>query len=204
VIRLLPPTVAELRAWSSAAASQPFTYGDVGATRRLEASDFAVPRGFTLDRIRVRLGAGDGLFEAAATAVLAGRMFPTGWFRAALPERPVVADDLIAIAARCGGLWWGSAARVVYVVDEADASSRRRGFAYGTLPPHVERGEERFLVEQRTDGSVWYDLAAFSRPRHPLLWAAYPLTRRMQAKFRRESVAALQSAVARAAADVLQ
>ena len=54
-----------------------------------------------------------------------------------------------------------NACRVVYVVDEPG----RFGLAYGTLPGHVERGEERFLVERdSTDGSVWYDLLAFSRP----------------------------------------
>src|SRR5689334_23922816 len=34
-----------------------------------------------------------------------------------------------------------------------------------TLTPHVESGEEQFLVERLADGSVWYEVAAFSRPR---------------------------------------
>lgn len=50
--------------------------------------------------------------------------------------------------------------RVVYLVDEAD----RRGFAYGTLPGHPERGEELFLVERLPAGatqvSVWAVSAA--------------------------------------------
>jgi uncharacterized protein (UPF0548 family) len=111
-------------------------------------------------------------------------------------RKPVVEGDVLAIAARCGGLWWSNAARVVYVVDEQVAAGRRRGFAYGTLADHVERGEERFVVEQLPDGSVWYDLAAFSRPRHPLVWLSYPLARRMQERFRRASAEALQAAVA--------
>jgi uncharacterized protein (UPF0548 family) len=199
MIRFTTPSTDELRAWSAAAASAPFTYVDVGATRALDNGRFTPPRGFQFDRRRTRLGDGDALFEAAGNAILAGRMFPGGWFRAAMPDRPVTAGDVLAIAFRVGGLWWGSAARVVYTVDEQDAAGRRRGFGYGTLPSHIERGEERFVVEQLPDGSVWYDLAAFSRPRHPLVWAGYPFSRFMQERFRRASAAALRSALTGAA-----
>jgi uncharacterized protein (UPF0548 family) len=51
-------------------------------------------------------------------------------------------------------------ARVVYVIDEPD----RKGFAYGTLKGHPERGEESFIVERTGDGSVWLEIRAFSRP----------------------------------------
>lgn len=70
-------------------------------------------------------------------------------------------------------------ARVVYVIDEPD----RRGFAYGTLPGHPERGEEAFVVERRGDDSVWLVIRAFSRPSNALFWAAYPALRIMQAVF---------------------
>jgi uncharacterized protein (UPF0548 family) len=195
MLRIIKPTTDTLRAWSSGMHNDPFNYPNVGTTRELDRTGFAPPRGFNFDRMRTRLGVGDDLFAAAADAVFAGRMFPAGWFVAALPPGAIVEDDVLAIAARCGGLWWANAARVVYVVDEQDARGRRRGFAYGTLPAHVERGEERFVVEQLPDGSVWYDLAAFSRPRHPLVWANYPLARWMQERFRRASAVALQAAV---------
>lgn len=70
-------------------------------------------------------------------------------------------------------------ARVVYVVDEPD----RKGFAYGTLPGHPERGEEAFIVERRADGSVWLVIRAFSRPSNAFFWAAYPALRMLQAVF---------------------
>jgi uncharacterized protein (UPF0548 family) len=68
-------------------------------------------------------------------------------------------------------------ARVVYVIDEPD----RRGFAYGTLPGHPERGEEAFVVERQPDGSVWLVIRAFSRPSSPLMWIGYPVARLLQA-----------------------
>lgn len=69
--------------------------------------------------------------------------------------------------------------RVVYVIDEPD----RKGFAYGTLPGHPERGEESFVVERRTDESVWLTIRSISRPANRFFWAAYPVLRLMQALF---------------------
>jgi uncharacterized protein (UPF0548 family) len=63
------------------------------------------------------------------------------------------------------------------------------------LPGHVERGEERFLVEQTDDNSVWYDIVAFSRPRHLLTKIGYLLVRRLQRRFGRQSAVAMVRAV---------
>ena len=68
------------------------------------------------------------------------------------------------------------------------------GFAYGTLPDHGERGEERFTVELDTDQTVWYDLYAFSRP-SAVARVAYPFTRLLQKRFATDSKAAMQKAV---------
>lgn len=54
----------------------------------------------------------------------------------------------------------GAPCRVVYGVNEP----ARRGFAYGTLPGHPERGEEAFIIEQHDDGAVTSTATAFSRP----------------------------------------
>jgi len=60
---------------------------------------------------------------------------------------------------------------------------------------HVESGEERLLIERdTTDGSVWYDILAFSRPRHILAHLGYPWVRRLQNRFREDSGAAMQRA----------
>ena len=61
----------------------------------------------------------------------------------------------------------------------ADLDPSRGGkIRYGTLPDHAGSGEERFLVEwDRQDGSVCYDILAFSRPRHLLARLGYPWVR---------------------------
>jgi uncharacterized protein (UPF0548 family) len=92
---------------------------------------------------------------------------------------------------RAVGVWWLNACRVVYAVVETGPVSRF-GFAYGTLPGHVESGEERFLIEwDRGDDGVWYDILAFSRPNHLLTRLGYPLVRRAQKRFGRDSAAAV-------------
>ena len=94
------------------------------------------------------------------------------------------------ILARHLGFYSLSTARIVYVVD----TPTRYGFAIGTLPGHLERGEERFLVELR-GGSVWYDLLALSRPQHPLVWLGDPFARYMQRRFAHDSVRAMRKGV---------
>jgi uncharacterized protein (UPF0548 family) len=85
----------------------------------------------------------------------------------------------------------------VYRIEEDDGNIRRYGFAYGTLPAHTEKGEERFTVEWRRDeGWVHYDLYAFSRPNHLLARVGYPLARRLQRRVARDSLRAMVRAAA--------
>ncbi|MFC6343752.1 DUF1990 domain-containing protein, partial [Nocardioides hankookensis] len=66
--------------------------------------------------------------------------------------------------------------RVVYVVREPD----RVGFAYGTLPGHPESGEERFEVARAADGTVTFEVTAFSRPATMLARLGGPIGRAVQ------------------------
>jgi uncharacterized protein (UPF0548 family) len=66
--------------------------------------------------------------------------------------------------------------RVVYVVDEPG----RRGFAYGTLPGHPERGEESFVVSIDADDVVEFTVTAFSRPARWFARLGGPVTKLAQ------------------------
>jgi uncharacterized protein (UPF0548 family) len=72
---------------------------------------------------------------------------------------------------------------------------RRFGFAYGTLSAHVEQGEELFSIEQWADGTVWYRMQAFSRPRFWPFKVAQPIVRLWQRKFMRDSQAKMISLI---------
>ena len=99
--------------------------------------------------------------------------------------------EVMAVVARAIGLWWLNACRIVYVVDEVEPI-QRFGFAYGTLPDHAAIGEERFMVEwDQADNSVWYDILSFSRARHILARLGYPMFRRKQMQFGRDSAATM-------------
>lgn len=186
------PTAAQIHAYRAAQRSLPFTYSSVGATR----DGGPTPPGFDRDRNRQQLGAGEAAFAAACAAVRAWRMFPRPLATIEPAEIPIVEGETAVVVVRLFGLWFINSARIVYVIDEP----RRFGFAYGTLPGHAERGEERFLVEWLADDSVWYDLDALSRPRYWAARLAYPVTRHIQRRFARLSKAAMADAVpARAA-----
>jgi uncharacterized protein (UPF0548 family) len=101
---------------------------------------------------------------------------------------------VVAITPKIGPVWWLNACRVLYLIDE-HAPTRRVGFGYGTLADHAECGEERFMIEMMADGAVWYDLFAYSRPRHWLARLGGPFTRLQQKRFAKGSGAAMQRAI---------
>jgi uncharacterized protein (UPF0548 family) len=186
MMRLTRPGLDEVTAHLASQNGRPFTYPDVGATR-----DDRSPAGFAHDHNRQRLGHGAEAFERARQAIRGWIMFPAPLaFIEPLPI-PIEVGAQAGVVVHAVGLWWLNAARIVYVIDEP----RRFGFAYGTLPGHVESGEERFLVEWLDDDSVWYDLHAFSQPRYWMVRAARPLTRALQRRFGRLSKAAMLAAV---------
>jgi uncharacterized protein (UPF0548 family) len=93
-------------------------------------------------------------------------------------------------------VWSLNACRIVYVLEEEGSSRRRYGFAFGTLPGHVEQGEERFTVEwHRADDSVFYEVFAFARPAHPLVKAGPPFVRLVQRRFAADSLQSMVAAV---------
>jgi uncharacterized protein (UPF0548 family) len=160
----------------------------VGASRE------QAPNGYTVDHNCIQLGAGADAFERATSAIRQWEMFDMPWIDLCWPDTPVEAGATVAILISHFGFWSLNSCRIVYVIEDHGALERYR-FAYGTLPEHGERGEERFTVELHADDqSVWYDLYAFSRP-GPVARLAYPFTRALQRRFARDSTFAMQKAV---------
>lgn len=179
------PTDPVIQAFLQAQARLDFTYSETGATAATPPTNYAV------DHTRIWLGSGEEVFRRAKSGLEGWKQFDLGWLKAFPGDTPIRSGEVLAVVARTLGLSSLNAARIVYVVDEP----RRFGFAYGTLPGHVEQGEERFLVEQTEDDGVWYDIVAMSRPRHLLTKIGYRLVRRLQKRFGRESAAAMVRAV---------
>jgi len=189
---LARPSTDALQRFLATQALAGFSYQAVGATAGTP------PPGYVVDRTRVKLGQGEGDFRAACGALEHWRQFDLGWVEAWPDDCPLEVGQVVAVLGRAIGLWWLNACRIVYVVSETEPV-RRFGFAYGTLPAHAESGEERFLIEwdPATD-EVWYDILAFSRPQLLATRLGYPVVRRAQRRFARESAARMQRAVAEA------
>lgn len=139
---------------------------------------------FINDNNRILLGEGDAVFEAARKAMQSWAMFIGGWARIYTQNPQYTEGDIVILCARVFGLWWFNASRILTVFDTPDSA----GFTYGTLSNHVESGEERFCVVRDAEGKVWYELVAFSKPRHFLVRLTFPLVRIFQKKFVRESL----------------
>jgi uncharacterized protein (UPF0548 family) len=177
-------------------AGQDFSYHLRGATREMRGA----PGGYDCDHNRVRLGRGERDFIAACDALRRWEMFNLGWVEMFNTSAPIDPGVDVVVRTRCYGLWWLNVCRIVYLIDES-GPARKYGFAYGTLPHHVERGEERFTIEwHEADDSVWYDIYAFSQPAYWMVRLGYPLARRLQRKFARDSKRAMLRSVAAAQA----
>lgn len=183
---LRKPSASTIQDFLAAQASLDLTYTAVGATAT------EPPPGYVVDHTRIKLGDGEPVFRAAKVALEKWEHFNLGWVEA-WPV-PIKVGEVVAVQARLLGIWSLNACRIVFVTDEEDTF----GFAYGTLPDHAESGEERFLIEwDQESGEVWYDIMAFSRPRHFLARLGYPLVRQYQKQFARDSAAAMQRGVAK-------
>ena len=190
MLSIRKPSVDVIRRFLREQASLPFTYSAVGATAHTP------PAGFVVDQTRVLLGHGEGVFHAAKAAIQSWQQFQLGWVEAGPRETPIRAGETVAVLGYSLGVWWLNACRIVDVIDETEPVTRF-GFAYGTLPGHVESGEERFQIEwHRSDQSVWYDILAFSRPHHLLARLGYPVVRQLQKRFAADSARAMRAAVA--------
>lgn len=189
MLSLRKPSPEDIRQFLTAQAKLDFSYSAIGATATTPPADYVV------DHTRIKLGEGEAAFTAAKASLENWQQFNLGWLEAWSPGTPIKPGEVVAVLARAIGLWWLNACRIVYLIDEAGPITKF-GFAYGTLPDHAGSGEERFLIEwDHTDDSVWYDILAFSRPQHFLVRLGYPMVRRTQKQFGRESAAAMLRAV---------
>jgi uncharacterized protein (UPF0548 family) len=188
MLRLRKPSTEAVRRLLESQARLPFSYPAVAATSA------SPPAGYVVDHTRVQLGVGPAVFEKGKAALKRWQHFQLGWVEPCWPDTAIEPGQVVGVLARVGCVWWMNACRIVYVVDERGPVTRF-GFAYGTLPEHLESGEERFTVEWRhADDEVWYDILAFSRPNQLVARVGYPLTRRFQRRFARNSAEAIVKA----------
>ena len=172
----------------------PLTYPHEGIARNLLPDDRA-PAGYRHDYAAILLGEGQQVFERASRAIRQWSMFPPAMAELYHRDTPIEVGQVVAVLFGGYGIWTLNPARILYTIDEQDERCRF-GFGYGTLPGHLARGEERFLVEwDRETDEVTFSISAVSRPHHLLSWVGYPMLRREQRRFRRLSGEAMRDAI---------
>ena len=152
--------------------------------------------GFRIDEATAVVGHGEADFARATEAVMAWRHMQIGWLELFPLAASIETGTTIAVLVRHFGVWSLNANRVVYSVEESTGVHSSRGFVYGTLRDHAERGEEIFQVtlDCRT-GDVMYMVRAASQPHALLAKIGLPAVRALQARFRGDSCEALRRAV---------
>ena len=165
----------------------PLSYSPIGLAQ-------SEPAGYRVDETIAAIGRGTADFDRATAALARWTPFDIGWVE--LFPRPASLEPgtVVGVLIHHLGFWSLNGCRVVYGVGDRDRGTRF-GFAYGTLVNHAEAGEELFEVLLHADsGDVIYRIRAVSRPRAALARLGYPVTRALQARFRRDSVEAMRRA----------
>lgn len=160
------------------------TYTPHGGSRDLDPA--RIPAGFRAFRHEAAIGSGAERWEEAAAAVLAWGLQRGAGISVSTP-RVVVGDDVTLTIPLLGVVPVRAYARVLELVDEP----ARRGFVYGTLPGHPERGEEAFLVTLDRDGTVRAVVQGFSRPAPGIWMLGAPVLRIVQAIYTKRYLRAL-------------
>jgi len=186
---LTRPSPREIAGFLDRSRRLPLSYGPIGIVR-----DGSTAGG--VGEHVVAVGRGERDFESARLALAAWRHFDLGWVEAFPAKLSVDTGTDVALLIRHLGFWSLNGARVLYQVGGPDGRDAF-GFAYGTLTNHAESGEELFEVSldpQR--GDVTYRIRAVSRAQSALAWMGHPIVRLLQARFRRDSAAAMRRAIA--------
>ena len=180
------PSEREITDFLNRSRNLPLSYSSVGIAQQN-------PSDFRIDEASAVIGYGKSLFDRAKDALMNWRHFDLGWVQLFPPHAPIEPGAVVAVVVHHLGFWSINACRVVYLLGEQSSASF--GFAYGTLRDHAECGEELFeiLFDPETN-KVTYRIRAVSKPHLALAWLGYPLTRALQARFRRDSIAAIKRA----------
>ncbi|MFY0407716.1 DUF1990 family protein [Solicola sp. PLA-1-18] len=162
------------------------TYPEVGAT----AGD--LPTGYHHVRAERVVGHGREHFERAADDLLSGEVQRRAGTTVRLSQVPLREGTHVQMRLRLGPLGFDAPCLVVW----AERTPDRCGFAYGTLPGHPERGEERFELRLAPSGEVTFVITVFSTPARWFTRLGGPVGRLVQGRMTRRYLGALASPTA--------
>ena len=166
------PSDERVRALIEQQRTNALTYPDAGFTARAPAD---------APDLRRKAREIDAPFERVRDALRNWTQYDLPWIEVAAPRPPIVEGEVVANIVWVYGLWSVNCCRILAVEDGPD----RFAYSIGTLPHHVETGEERFAVERRGTGSL-LTIRSRSGPNHPLVRLFWGLGERAVQRFLRE------------------
>ncbi|MBS1955434.1 MAG: DUF1990 domain-containing protein [Cyanobacteria bacterium SZAS-4] len=144
--------------------------------------------------VQTTLGTGEAAFITAVDQIKSWHHLSMDWIELYPPQPPVAPNTTLVVGANHFIMWSVNACRIIYTIDEWSEEKSRFGYAYGTLPSHVEQGEESFILEwDKLSDSVTYQILAYSRPNHRLVALFWPLAILIQDRFRKQSLAVMKT-----------
>ncbi|KAA9107956.1 DUF1990 family protein [Microbacterium rhizomatis] len=159
------------------------TYPEVGATGG------ELPAGYHHLRVERVVGHGWEEFERAADDLFSGAVQRRAGAIVRLSEVPLRKGTQVQMRLRLGPLTF----KIPCVVVWAERTPAYCGFAYGTLPGHPERGEERFELHLTPSGEVIFRIVAFSVSARWFTRLGGPVARRVQSRMTDRYLRALDS-----------
>ena len=182
------PSQREIEEFIARSRDLPLSYEPIGIAKES-------PNGFKVDEASGVIGRGEQGFAQAKLALADWRHFDFGWVELFPRGAAVEPGSVVAVFVHHLGFWSLNGCRVVYTLGDR-RTSLSFGFAYGTLTNHAESGEEIFEVSLAPESEeVVYRIRAVSKPRATMARIGYPLTRMLQARFRRDSIIAMRNAI---------
>jgi uncharacterized protein (UPF0548 family) len=182
------PSSREIEEFIARSRDLPLSYNPIGIAKES-------PHGFKVDEASGVIGHGQKDFARAKLALAEWRHFDFGWVELFPRGAAIEPGSVVAILVHHLGFWSLNGCRVVYTLGDRQKGASF-GFAYGTLSNHAEMGEEIFEVSLVPETEeVVYRIRAVSKARATLAKLGYPFTRSLQARFRRDSIAALRRAI---------
>ncbi|MDQ6798836.1 MAG: DUF1990 domain-containing protein [Actinomycetota bacterium] len=168
-------------------ANRSVTYDAAGSTAR-----GSLPSGYLHDHESVVLGTGPETWSAGRAALKTWKAHQYAGVAVTPMDAPLEEGRVVIVTATVGPLWVVAPCRIVYATNESD----RFGFAYGTLPGHPEEGEEAFHIRMESDGSVRFEIVAFSRPAAWFAKLGGPVSRVAQVRATRRYLEGVRTFVA--------
>lgn len=185
-LRFIKPSRNALRVFLSKRGVKPVTYWEKGATAWER-----MPFNFQHFETEKCIGRGELVWRCAKKLFFQLRYLPDNSLLYPANVSVKQGNDFVLVCNYLG-VYFCNPLRIIEVQDSADTCS----IIVGTLPGHVVRGEERFLLTKKENGDVYFKIRLFSLPDNSLVrFFGTSLVNSFQNRFRQICITQLETSI---------